>query len=316
MLSHAEYVEQAYLFGLLRERIAEQTPMQELLKQLQHELLATTRLPMAIDFMLTELRHSGLMGRAMAKLSHYFAPFQTFLVEESEKETGRFSIDVALQILHADAQLRSDYTARLADRQSAVAQDSSGAFDPPATAPTARRHAATMSDETLAQRGRSGFFFFQFESISRNRLGYPVGLKAMAADPIYDEAWSLWLNRLRDQVGLVDIADLIFLASEEYRRRLNAERLETTSKGPFLFGEKEGNIALANRRKDPVYLFGAMQRHLDYPKVPRPIKPKTDRDTIPALLRRMERLESRIKLMEQEQRQDFDLSKYYEKPEH
>lgn len=309
MLSHAEYVEQTYLFGLLRERIAEQTPMQELLKQLQHELLATTRLPMAIDFMLTELKHSGLMGRAMAKLPHYFAPFQTFLVEESEKESGRFSIDVALQMLHADAQIRTDYTARLA------AQHPLAAPNPRDTSQSAVRDPAAMSDETLAQRGRSGFFFFQFESISRNRLGYPTGLKAMAADPIYDDAWSAWLNRLRDQVGLVDIADLIFLASEEYGRRLIAERLEVTGKGPFLFGEKEGSIALANRRKDPVYLFGAMQRHLGYPKVPRPVKPKTDRETIPALLRRVERLESRIKLMEQEQRQEFDLSKYYQKPE-
>ncbi|TWU03355.1 hypothetical protein [Neorhodopirellula pilleata] len=315
MLSHAEYVEQAYLFGLLRERIAEQTPMQELLKQLQHELLATTRLPMAIDFMLTELKHSGLMGRAMAKLSHYFAPFQTFLVEESEKETGRFSIDVALQILHADAQIRTNYTAGLEAQASNAAQEIPGMSSSPDGSLTTARVGAPASEESLRQRGRSGFFFFQFECISRNRLGYPTGMKAMAADPVYDDAWSNWLNRLRDEVGLVDIADLIFLASEEYRRRLIAQRLESTGKGPFLFGEKEGSIALANRRKDPVYLFGAMQRHLGYPKVPRPVKPKTDRDTIPALLRRMERLESRIKLMEQEQRQEFDLSRYYKKPE-
>ena len=238
----------------------------------------------------------------MAKLSHYFAPFQTFLIEESEKETGRFSIDIALQVLHADAKIRIDYTARLEAQQ------------PDAT--SVRSRATEPEDEaSIQQRGRSGFFFFQFESISRNRLGYPTGLKAMAADPVYDHAWSDWLNRLRDQVGLVDIADLIFLASEEYRRRMIGQQLELTGKGPFLFGEKEGSIALANRRKDPVYLFGAMQRHLGYPKVPRPVKPKEDRDTIPALLRRMERLESRIKLMEQEQRQEFDLSKYYKKPE-
>ena len=40
----------------------------------------------------------------------------------------------------------------------------------------------------------------------------------------------------------------------------------------MLFGEKEGRIAMANRRKDPLYLFSALQRHLGYPSVPRPIK--------------------------------------------
>lgn len=309
MLPNAEYVEQAYLFDLLRQRIAEQTPMQELLGQLQHELLATTNLPMAIDFMLTELKHSGLMGLAMAKLSHYFTPFQTFLIQESEKETGRFSINVALQVLHADAKIRVDTTALL---EAVQVLDCETISDP--RTPESRDGSPT-DKPTILKRARCGFFFFQFETVSRNRLGYDAGLNAMSNDPIYDADWSRWLSRLRDQVGLVDIADLIFLASDEYERRLLAEDLDTADKGPYLFGEREGRIALANRRKDPVYLFGAMQRHLGYPKVPRPIKVERDRDTIPSLLRRMERMESRIKLMEQEQRQEFDLSKFYEKPQ-
>ncbi|MCM2369286.1 hypothetical protein [Aporhodopirellula aestuarii] len=306
MLDNAEYVEQAYLFELLRERIAEQTPMQELLDQLRHELLATTRLPMAIDFMLTELRHSGLMGDAMSRLTHYFSPFQTFLIRESESETGRFTIHIALQVLHADAQLRANYTAQL---ESIDVQGNLGA-----AFTTIPRGGRTMTPESMTQRARSAFFFFQFEVISRNRLGYDAGLKAMSLDPVFDAQWSKWLVDLRANVGLVDMADLLFLASDEYRRRLNEEGLELEGKGPFLFGEKEGRIALANRRKDPIYLFGAMQRHLGYPPVPRHVKEETDRDTIPAMLRRIERLESRIKLMEQEQRQEFDLSKFYKKP--
>lgn len=306
MLDSAEYVEQAYLFDLLRQRIAEQTPMQELLQQLQHELLATTRLPMAIDFMLTELRHSGLMGPAMQRLSHYFSPFQTFLITESENETGRFTIHLALQVLHADAQIRAETT----DRVEAIDQKGSVTAS---TAPTRRGDPTTH--EGVMRRARSGLFFFQFETLSRNRLGYDKGLKAMSADPIYDEPWSAWLLKLRAQVGLVELPDLLFLASEEYYRRMVVENVDTTGKGPFLFGEKEGRIAFANRRKDPVYLFGAMQRHLNYPAVPRPIKVEKDTDTIPAMLRRIERLESRIKLMEQEQRQEFDLSKFYKKPE-
>ncbi len=306
MLENAEYVEQAYLFDLLRERVAEGTPMQELLGQLGHELLATTRLPVAIEYMLTELRHSGLMGDAMARLGHYFASFQTFLIRESESETGRFSIHLALQVLQADAKLRADYTARLESIDEGGSLGEAFQVVP---------RGGKLTAEGMTQRARSGFFFFQFEVLSRNRLGYDAGLTAMSSDPVFDKDWAKWLLNLRANVGLVDLADLLFLASEEYRRRLLAEGLDTDGKGPFLFGEKEGRIALANRRKDPVYLFGAMQRHLDYPPVPRPVIVETDRDTIPAMLRRIERLESRIKLMEQEQRQEFDLSKYYSKPD-
>ncbi|TWU18312.1 hypothetical protein [Allorhodopirellula heiligendammensis] len=306
MLDNAEYVEQAYLFDLVRERIAVGTPMQELLAQLRHELLATTRLPMAIEYMLTELRHSGLMGDAMSRLGHYFSSFQTFLIRESERETGRFSIHLALQVLQADAKLRADYTARLESIDTAGNLGESFQVVP---------RGGVLTADGMAQRARSGFFFFQFEVLSRNRLGYDAGLTAMSSDPIYNADWAKWLLNLRANVGLVDLADLLFLASDEYRRRLSAEGLDLEGKGPFLFGEKEGRIALANRRKDPVYLFGAMQRHLGYPPVPRPVHVETDRDTIPAMLRRIERLESRIKLMEQEQRQEFDLSKFYKKPD-
>jgi len=306
VLDNAEYVEQAYLFDLLRERIAAETPMQELLGQLRHELLATTRLPIAIEFMLTELKHSGVMAAAMKTLSHYFSSYQTFLIRESESETGRFTIHLALQVLQADAKLRADYAARL---ESIDEQGNLGA-----SFQIVPRRGDAMTMEAMTQRARSGFFFFQFETLARNRLGYDAGLTAMSADPVFDADWSNWLLNLRANVGLVDLADLLFLASDEYRRRLVAEGHDPAGKGPFLFGEKEGRIAFANRRKDPVYLFGAMQRHLGYPPVPRPVKIETDRDTIPALLRRVERLESRIKLMEQEQRQEFDLSKFYQKP--
>lgn len=272
-LDRAEYVEQAYLFQLLMERIADQVPMQELLEQLQHELLATTKLPMAINYLLTELKHSGLMAPAMGKLAHYFAPFQTYLVQESEREAGRFSIETALQVLRADAQYRAD-----------------GASS-------------------------AGFFLFQLEVLSRNRLNYDKGLTAISNDPTYDVDWSKWILMLRAQIGLVDLSDLLFLASEEYRRRLIQAKQPVEGKGPFLFGEKEGRIALANRRKDPLYLFGAMQRHLGYPKVPRLQPPDPNKETIPQLLRRMERLETRMKLLEQDQKQKLDITKFYERPD-
>lgn len=157
-----------------------------------------------------------------------------------------------------------------------------------------------------------GAFFFQFECLCRNRLSYDMGLKAMSEDPIYDEAWKQWILVVRRQLGLVDLADLIYGRSVdfvEYRKR----RLGPDAPMEFdvLFGEKEGKIAYANRRKDPLYLFAAMQRHLGYPTVPRPERIVEDKDSIPQMQRRIERLESRIKLLEEENRQGIDITKFY-----
>jgi hypothetical protein len=107
-LDRAEYVEQAYLYQLLRERTGEQMPMQELLGQVHYELLATTRLPMALEYLLTELKHSGQMYPAMYKLAHYFTPFQSYLVEQAEQEAGRFTMEIALLIMEGEAKYRVD----------------------------------------------------------------------------------------------------------------------------------------------------------------------------------------------------------------
>ena len=102
-LERAEYVEQAYMYQLLRERTAEDMPMQELLEQIRYELLATTNLPHAVDYLLSELKHSGQMSPAMHKLSHYFTPFQAYLVHQAEREAGRFTMETALQVLESEA---------------------------------------------------------------------------------------------------------------------------------------------------------------------------------------------------------------------
>ena len=90
LLERPEYVEQAYLYQLLRERTAAELPMQELLEQIRYELLTTTNLPIAVDYLLTELKHSGQMAPAMYKLSHYFTPFQSYLwwSRPSERPVG------------------------------------------------------------------------------------------------------------------------------------------------------------------------------------------------------------------------------------
>ena len=81
---------------------------------------------------------------------------------------------------------------------------------------------------------------------------------------------------------------------------------------PMLFGEKEGKIAWANRKKDPLYLFAALQRHLGYPAVPRPKKLDETQSALPLILNRLERLETRLKLLEEEQKKGgIDLAKFY-----
>lgn len=300
-LGREEYVEQAHVFGVLAERLRENVPAQEALGSLREEVLATTKLPLAIDFMLSELRHAGLMGAAMAKLPHYFTPLQAYLIEEAELETGRFDLRIGLELLQLEARYR--------------------AGDPAAggVAPS-----------------RQGLFFFQFEAISRNRLKYNRGLEAIAGDPAYDDAWRAWLLGLRSQVGFVDMADLVYVHSEHCQQRQQragrgAEPPEASDDGPtdgpidgptggepplVLFGEREGRIALANRRKDPMYLFASLHRQLGYPAPPRPpAATETEEMSLPQLARRLEQMEKRVTLVEEEQRGGIDLTKFYAKPD-
>ena len=158
-------------------------------------------------------------------------------------------------------------------------------------------------------------FVFQFEALSRNRLGYIKGLAAMASDPFYTEDWTDYIMTLRTRLGDVDFADLIFVRSEQFvheRRRLNPEFVP---KFPILFGEKEGKIARANRGRDPMYLFAALQRQLGYPEVPRPKRPDEAEARIAILEQRVTQLENRLKATEAAVNTDVDLSQFVVKPE-
>jgi hypothetical protein len=270
MLDREEYIEQAYLFKALQERLRENIATQDSLVSIKEEILSTTRLPMAMEFMAAELKLQGRFATAMEKLAHYFTPFQTYVVAEAEKEKGKFDIGVALKILEREAQYRA--------------------------------HGATPQ----------GIFLYQFESLCRNRLGYDRGLEAMAGDPIFDAGWREWILTVRRQVGLIDIADLIYVRSEQYLLDLRRQgRDEVPENKPMLFGQKEGRIALANRRKDPLLLFAALHRHLGYPAVPRLESLDRTVEMLPALLRRLDRFEARLKLVEEEQRGGIDLTQFY-----
>ena len=159
---------------------------------------------------------------------------------------------------------------------------------------------------------------YQFECLCRNRLRYDPGLGAMAKDPAYSADWREWILIVRSQIGLVDLADLIFVRSEEFaiRKRQQtgseASEEETKERKPILFGQREGRIAFANRQKDPLYLFAALQRHLDYPAVPRLKRIDPNSDLVPQLQRRIEALELRLKLIEEENnRGGIDITQFY-----
>jgi hypothetical protein len=271
MLEREEHIEQAFFFRTLRERMELNMPLQELLAAAREEILATTNLPKAIDFMLSELLHQGVVATAMKQLNHYFTAFQTFIVQEAENDRGRFDFRVGLEILQREAEYLGD--------------------DP----------------------NRPGLFVYQFETLCRNRLSYDQGLDAVSQDPFYDEDWQEWIQTVRRQVGIIEFADLLYVRSQHYVDR--QERLGTPltdDHPPVLFGSKEGRIAMANRRKDPLLLLAALHRQLGYPAVPR-LQPVEDKlDLIPQLSRRIERLEQRLKLMEDEQQGGIDLTQFYE----
>lgn len=268
LLDREEYIEQAYFFRVFRERMGQNLAAQDVLERIHEEILSTTRLPFAIQFLATEIKHSGVLASGFTRLTHYFTPYQAFVIGQAEKEGLKFSMSAALLILEREAEYHADN-------------------------PTP-----------------AGLFVYQFEAISRNKLGYDAGLAGMSGDPLYNADWSAYIDMVRRQVGAVDFGDLIYVRSELYvadQRRIDPAYAPPV---PPLFGEKEGKIARANRGRDPLYLFAALQRQLGYPEVPRP----RERDDTEAKLQLMQvklnELEARLKLMEGELRGQIDLSQF------
>ena len=262
-LDREEYIEQVFFYQSFLERLQSGASTQEILISIRNELLTTTKLPLAIDFLLTDMKLTGGLAGAMSRISHYFTPFQAFVISETERHGGRFDFRIALQILEKEAKYRAE--------------------DPPV----------------------QGLFFYQFETICRNRLGYDNGLAAIAADGLYDADWKDWIETVRRQIGLVDFADMIYVRSSYYKRKTNETEV------PILFGEREGRIAHATRRREPVYLFSALSRQLGYPGIPRQKKVGEEENLVPMLLRRIEHLENRLSLIEEENRGGINLDRFY-----
>ena len=102
-----ECVEQAYFFRIFRERLAAQIPAQNVLDAAHEEVLATTRLPYAIQFLAAELKHSGTLTSGFARLPHYFTPFQAFVVRQAEDQGQKFTMPAALLVLEREADYKS-----------------------------------------------------------------------------------------------------------------------------------------------------------------------------------------------------------------
>jgi hypothetical protein len=108
ILDREEYVEQAYLFRNVRERLAENQPAQEVFTRIHEELLSSTRLPYAVQFLAAELKHTGLVASGFAKLPHYFTAFQTFVMRQAENEKSRFPMTTAFLLLEREAAYRAE----------------------------------------------------------------------------------------------------------------------------------------------------------------------------------------------------------------
>ena len=108
-LDREEYIEQAYFFRVYRERLEESVPAQSILDSIHEEILSTTNLPMAIDFLRGEILLTGRVGDGMARLAHYFTPFQVFdqgdLIQEKSIKAlceidTRVMITYKFQVIH------------------------------------------------------------------------------------------------------------------------------------------------------------------------------------------------------------------------
>lgn len=274
-LPREEHIEQEYFFRVYRERLEDNIPSQEILKTVHEEILSTTRLPMAIEFLCAEIHHAGRISDGMSRLGHYFRPFQTFVISRAEDEVSKFEQVTALKVL----ELEAGYLAK----------------------------GSSMA----------GMFVYQFECITRNRLGFGDGLKAMASDPIYNEPWKKWIRSLTSYLGAAELSELVYRASEHYRSRRSSlsapGAAADPSEPPALFGEQDGRIAKANIGRDPLYFFAALQRQLNYPKVP--LSRKVSEEKLPpAVEARISKIEQRLRIAEMELKGGIDLTRFYKKP--
>jgi hypothetical protein len=285
VLDREEYIEQAYFFRVYRERLLENVPSQEVLKTIQEEILAHTRLPMAIDFLRTEILHTGRISPAMFRLGHYFAPFQAFVISRAEDDESRFEQITALRILESEAQYRS--------QNASMAGLFIFQFE------CIARNRLGYTEGLNAMSGDPLYSDDWKRWISRLKLN--LGEKELP-DIVY-AASQHFLNRrssLKSPQGTSPAGD----------------QAPAPEPAAMLFGDQEGRIAKANIGRDPLYFFAALQRQLGYPAVPRSQSDSEETKKLPPFLEaRLNKIEQRLKITEMEVKGGIDLSKFYKSPD-
>lgn len=276
-LSKEEYIEQEYFFRVYRERLLDGVPSQEILRTIQEEILSTTQLPMALDFMRAEILHNGRITDAMARLSHYFAPFQTFVIRRAEDDVSRFEQTVALEILAREAKYRSEMCSQ------------PGLF--------------VFQFECIA-RNRLGY-----------HDGLVAMAMDPVYDEAWQQ-WIRSLNTMlgaRELSELVYRASQHY-QTRKNQHSDPADNPDAPMQPRALFGEQDGRIARANIGRDPMFFFAALQRQLGYPAVP--LSKTTESQKLPAFLEaRLNKIEQRLKLLDMESKGGIDLTRFYqEKP--
>jgi hypothetical protein len=274
LLDRSEYIEQAYFFRAYRERLQENVPSQEILKSVYEEILTTTKLPMAIEFLKGEILLTGRISDGMARLSHYFTAFQTFVMAQAEADRSKFDQPIGLKVLEREAEYRAGSptpSGLFIYQFECIARNRLG-YD---------RGMTAMADDPLYNDDWR-------EWILKTRLQLGT----------VDFAEILYR---RSEHSVV-----------EYRRRMSQPDFQPPF--PILFGEQEGRIAKANIGKDPLFMFAALQRQLGYPGIPRAVRKPSEPILHPAVEQRLQRMEKRLTLLESETKGGLDLSKFYVAP--
>ena len=160
VLDREEYIEQAYFFRTLRERLATNLPAQEVLERVPRGDPLDHPAP---------LRHPVPGHRAEAH------------------RAARLGVRPPAALLHAVPGVRGAARPRTRGCDSACE----------AALLVLEREAAYRADKPTPP----GLFVYQFETLSRNRLGYDDGLRCLAGDPLYDQDWRGYLEMVRQQLG-------------------------------------------------------------------------------------------------------------------
>jgi hypothetical protein len=273
-LLREEYVEQEHFFRVLRERTAANVPVQDALAQVREEILATTNLPYAIDFLRAEVLHGGRLNPAMSRISHYFTPFQTFMITSAEGDSTKFDMSTALLILE-----------RLAGYMTG----------------TPTRPGLFIYQFECIARNRLGY-----------DAGLKAASSDAFFDDDW-KTWVNRVRGLLGTSDFADLIYLRSAEHVELARRALRDP-DRQPEYAILFGRSEGRIARASRGKDPLYMFAALQRQLGYPGVPRVLPKNDDKlppaaeARIARLEKRITLLESETKGT------GIDLSEFMKKP--